>query len=69
MFRTAKAAFSALALAAALSLAGCGDKPNTAPSTPVYKSYIGFNGDCYAEPKPDVQRCLTESTRGGGGAK
>jgi hypothetical protein len=68
MKRFLTAGFSALALAAVLAVSGC-DKAPSAPSTPVHKSYISFNGDCYAEPKDDIQRCLTESTRGGGGAK
>ena len=68
MKRFLTAGFSALAMAAVLVMSGC-DKAPSEPSTPVHKSYIGFNGDCYAEPKSEQQRCLVESTRGGGGTK
>lgn len=39
-------------------------------STGTYRTYMNYSGDCYAEQGPStIQRCLVESTRGGGGAK
>ena len=34
-----------------------------------HRTFMNFGGDCYAQTPSVVQRCLVESTRGGGGTR